>query len=336
MLYEPTMLASIARLIGETLTADYGVDPQPIFDQLKIDTGKFNQPGARVSFAKLDMLWRDAIAATGDPFFGLKVGDRAMPSDYFVLGHAWLASATLLGALHRLCRYIDVISTLNSHLALQKQSDGYALIETFPQDATMPPKAAQDAGFSALLKLCEIVARKPVRPVSIALILPAGDKSDRYDELFQCPIAYGCDEEVWIFAAADLEAPLSGSIPDVASASDRIAENYIASLDESAVATAVRQILVQMLPSGQVDQNTIATRLYRSTSTLHRQLVSEGTNYRKILESTRRDLAENYLQDGEYSQAQIAFMVGFSDQSNFARAFKRWTGVSPGQFQKAA
>ncbi len=336
MLYERTTLASVARLIGETLAADYDVDPQPIFAHLKIDAGKFHRPGARVPFARMKELWRDAIAATGDPFFGLKVGERATPSDFFVLGHAWLASATLLEALRRLCRYFDVLSTTGGHLELQRHADGYAFVESYVEGAAIPPKAAMDAGFVAVLRLCETVARRPVRPLRVALIVSAEHKSDRYDELFQCPIAYGQDKEVWIFAAADLEAPLPGSIPDVATASDRIAENYIASLDESTVATAVRQLLVQMLPSGKVDQETIAKRLYRSTSTLQRQLGAEDTNYRRILESTRRELAEHYLKNGEYTQAQIAFMVGFADQSNFARAFKRWTGVSPGEYQKAA
>jgi AraC-like DNA-binding protein len=139
-----------------------------------------------------------------------------------------------------------------------------------------------------------------------------------------------------LFAAEDFDAPLAGSIPEVARATDRIAENYIESLDSSSVATAVRQMLVQMLPSGRTDQDTVANRLYRSRSTLQRQLSAEGTSYRDILETTRQALAEQYLLDGEYSQAQIAFMVGFADQSNFARAFKRWTGKSPGEYQKAA
>jgi AraC-like DNA-binding protein len=90
-----------------------------------------------------------------------------------------------------------------------------------------------------------------------------------------------------------------------------------------------------MLPSGKTDQDRVASRLYRSTSTLQRQLSAEGTSYRDLLETTRRSLAEKYLRDGEHTQADIAYMIGFSDQSNFARAFKRWTGMSPGQFQKA-
>jgi AraC-like DNA-binding protein len=336
MLYEPTTLASVARLIGETLEADYGIDPQSTFRQLSIDTSKFHKPGARVSFAKMDKLWSAAIAASGDPMFGFTVGGRALPSDFFVLGHAWLASATLLGALRRLCRYGDVLSTLHSHLDVERQADGYALIKTYPEGATKPQKAAKDGTYVALLKLCEFVARKPVRPLRATLTVPLDCKSERYDELFECPVSYGSDCEIWLFGAADLEQPLSGSIPDVASATDRIADNYIASLDDSAVATAVRQLLVQMLPSGHADQDSIASRLYRSASTLQRQLGAEGTNYRSVLESTRRDLAEHYLKDGEYTQAQIAFMVGFSDQSNFARAFKRWTGLSPGEYKKAA
>jgi AraC-like DNA-binding protein len=54
-----------------------------------------------------------------------------------------------------------------------------------------------------------------------------------------------------------------------------------------------------------------------------------------VLESTRRSLAEDYLAAGKHSQAQIAYMLGFSDQSNFSRAFKRWTKMSPKQFQAA-
>ncbi|MEJ2172785.1 MAG: AraC family transcriptional regulator [Woeseiaceae bacterium] len=336
MLYEPTTLASVARRIGETLSVDYGLDPRPIFAELGIDDGQFFKPGARVPFAKMNELWRQATAATGDPWFGFAVGARAMPGDFFVLGHAWLASATLHGAMNRLCRYGHVLTTRSSHLELQSRAEGYALVESLPQGAVRPQKAAKDAGFVALISLCDIITEAPVRPLRAELTVPIEAQSDRYDALFECPVEYGSDKETLLFAAEDLDAPLAGSIPEVARATDRIAENYIQSLDSSSVATAVRQMLVQMLPSGRTDQDTVANRLYRSRSTLQRQLSAEGTSYRDILETTRQALAEQYLLDDEYSQAQIAFMVGFADQSNFARAFKRWTGMSPGEYQKAA
>lgn len=334
MLYEPTTLATVARLIGECLEHDYGIDAEPLYAELDVDRRKFTKPGARVSFAKMNKLWSKAIAVTGDQWFGFAVGKRARPSDFFVLGHAWLASETLKGALRRLCRYGQVLTTHGSILGLEQDGGSFSLTETYPDDVPDRAKVAKDAGFVALLGLCDFVTESTVRPISVTLTIPPEFESAHYADLFQCPVNYGAEKEVWVFNKDELEKPLTGSIPEVAEATDRIAANYIQSLDLGTVATAVRTMLIQTLPSGRTDQDTVARRLHRSRSTLQRQLSAEGTSYREILESTRRALAERYLAGGDYSQVQIAFMTGFADQSNFARAFKRWTGVSPGEFQK--
>ena len=335
MQFEPTTLSSVARLIGDSLEGDYGVDPAPIFADLEIDTRKFLKPGARTPYAKMDALWERAAAASGDPWFGFAVGKRATPGDFFVFGHAWLASASLRGALQRLCRYGQVISDMRFWPSLVREGANYSMRFPGAADAVLPNKHAMDAGFVSILSLFDTVTPVNVRPVHMSLTIPVESASERYSELFKCPISYGCDEEVWLFAAEDIDRPLPGSIPDITEATDRIARHYIDGLETSTVAADVSRMLVQMLPSGTVDQSTIASRLHRSKSTLQRQLGAEGTSYREILESTRRTLAKRYLEEGDHTQAQIAFMTGFSDQSNFARAFKRWTGVSPGKYRGA-
>ena len=336
MLSEPTVLVNVARLVGETLEQDYGIDPAGLFAKVNIDTRKFLKPGARTSFRKMDELWTAAQEASGDPWFGFTAGRRATPNDFFVLGHTWLASETLRDALERLCRYSHVLTTRRSETTLRKHGDGYALSEAWPEGSAIPTKVARDAGYTALFGLVDFVTRGTVHPARVSLTVDPKDASPRYEELFHCPVSYGNETDDWIFTAEDIERPLPGSIPDVASATDRIAEKYIASLDVSTVAADVSRMLIQTLPSGHMDQETIAQRLYRSRSTLQRQLSAEGTSYRQILDETRRELAERYLEEGRHSQAQVAYMLGFSDQSNFARAFKRWTGVSPGEYQKAA
>jgi AraC-like DNA-binding protein len=336
MLHEPTTLASVARLIGETLSDRYDIDPGDIFSRLDIDPTLFSEPGTRLSFARMGKLWEAAVDASGDPFFGLEVGSRARPTDFYVLGHAWLASATLYGAFSRLCRYRHIISTAPGADQLLPHEDGYAFTENFVESALLPPRVARDGGYAALFGMCDAVTAEPVRPLRVALTVPIENRSERYDELFQCPIEYGSDRELWIYSSKSMQTPLTGSVPEVATAIDRIAEKYLSSLEDGEVSTAVRSLLVKLLPSGKTDQETVAGRLYRSTSTLQRQLSAEGTSYRDVLETTRRELAEEYLKVGGLSKAEIAFMVGFSDQSNFARAFKRWTGMSPGEFQDAA
>lgn len=336
MLYEPTTLANVARVIGETLYKDYGIDPAPIFAQAKIDTGKFRRPGARVPLSKMTRLWDLAVYMTDDRQFGVKAGLRAEPSDFYVLGHAWLASATLKGGLERLCRYAHVLSTALTRAEVVEEDGMVVYVESFPDPEIVINRTASEAGMVAFFKLCETVKRERVRPLRAELIFPADSARDYLDEFLGCPVSYGNEREKFYFSKQLFEEPLPGYIPDVLDSTSRIAEQYLESLDQSKVATEVRRLLVQMLPSGKADQDTVANRLYRSTSTLQRQLSAEGTSYRDILETTRRGLAEKYLRDGDYSQAEIAYMVGFSDQSNFARAFKRWTGVSPGQFQKTA
>jgi AraC-like DNA-binding protein len=336
MLYEPTTLANVARIIGETLQQDYGIDPAPIFEQVKIDTGKFERPGSRVPLSKMTRLWDTAVFITDDQKFGLKAGARAEPSDFYVLGHAWLASATLRGALERLCRYAHVLSTAISRAEVVEEDGMVVYVESFPDPSIVINRTADEAGMVAFFKLCEIIRRAPVRPLKAELIFPPEKARDYLDEFLQCPVTYGNEREKFYFSKEAFEERLPGYIPDVLDSTSRIAEHYLESLDQSKVATDVRRLLVQMLPSGKADQDSIANRLYRSTSTLQRQLSAEGTSYRDILETTRRSLAEKYLRDGDYTQAEIAYMVGFSDQSNFARAFKRWTGMSPGEFQKTA
>lgn len=336
MLYEPTTLANVARLIGETLQKDYGIDPAPIFEQVKIDTNKFQRPGSRVPLSKMTRLWDTAVFITGDQQFGLKVGAHAEPSDFYVLGHAWLASASLRGALERMCRYAHVLSTAITTAEVVDEDGMVVFVESFPDPSIVVNRVADEAGIVAFFKLCEIIRREPVRPLKVELVFPPDKTRDYLDEFLQCPVTYGNEREKFYFSKEVFEERLPGYIPDVLDSTSRIAEQYLESLDQSKVATDVRRLLVQMLPSGKADQDRIASRLYRSTSTLQRQLSAEGTSYRDILETTRRSLAEKYLRDGDYTQAEIAYMVGFSDQSNFARAFKRWTGMSPGQFQKSA
>ena len=336
MLYEPTTLANVARVIGETLQKDYGIDPAPIFAQAKIDTSKFQRHGARIPLSKMTRLWDLAVYMTDDLQFGLKAGMRAEPSDYYVLGHAWLASATLKGGLERLCRYAHVLSTAITRAEVVEEDGMVVYVESFPDPDIVINRTANEAGIVAFFKLCEIIKRDRVRPIRAELIFPPDTARDYLDEFLDCPVTYGNEREKFYFSREVFEEPLPGHIPDVLDSTSRIAEQYLESLDQSKVATDVRRLLVQMLPSGKADQDTVANRLYRSTSTLQRQLSAEGTSYRDILETTRRSLAEKYLKDGDYSQAEIAYMVGFSDQSNFARAFKRWTGMSPVQFQKMA
>jgi AraC-like DNA-binding protein len=101
------------------------------------------------------------------------------------------------------------------------------------------------------------------------------------------------------------------------------------------VATRCQASLLEQLSSGELSEEQMAQRLHMSRRTLQRKLAEAQTTYQKLLEDTRRDLALRYLEDPRHSITDITFLLGFSQQSAFTRAFRRWTGMSPTDYRAA-
>jgi len=156
---------------------------------------------------------------------------------------------------------------------------------------------------------------------------------EQYIDTFQAPVLWAKSENALYFDARVLAQPIPAGNEELATETGRIAERYLATLDPERVQDRVRKILLILLPSGEVDQEAVAKTLHRSVSSLQRQLRAEGASYRQILDETRVTLAQQFVREKRYSLGQIAYLLGFSDQANFSRAFKRWTGHTPTQFR---
>ena len=148
----------------------------------------------------------------------------------------------------------------------------HVLSEAYPNPVDYPGKLRSDNGIASVLKMCYVARGEPLYPQRLELFATDDVPVDIYRSLVHGPIQRNGERNALHFSAADLERPLTGSIPEVVDATCRIADRYLASLDSSKIAHQVRAQLVQMLPGGAVDQDRIAAKLYRSTSTLQRQL----------------------------------------------------------------
>ena len=98
------------------------------------------------------------------------------------------------------------------------------------------------------------------------------------------------------------------------------------------VGRSLNPVLVDMLPAGEAGQTEVARRLKLSVSSLQRGLRAEGQTFRQVLETTRKSLALRYIQEGTYALSEVAYLLGFADQSSMTRAFRRWTGVAPSEY----
>jgi AraC-like DNA-binding protein len=96
----------------------------------------------------------------------------------------------------------------------------------------------------------------------------------------------------------------------------------------------VERRLEALLDSGEVGIDRIARDLGYSRQTLYRRLKSEGTTYERLLDDLRRRLALRLMREQGLAVKEAAYRLGFSDPAAFSRAFKRWTGSSPGEMRR--
>ena len=102
----------------------------------------------------------------------------------------------------------------------------------------------------------------------------------------------------------------------------------------SSLSARIRRRLRQTLPGDVPDFDTLAAELNMTAATLRRRLREEGASYQEIKDQLRRDLAISYLSHSRRSVVDIALELGFSERSAFHRAFRKWTGASPGEFRR--
>jgi AraC-like DNA-binding protein len=334
MMLEHSNLTTGAQLLAETLQENYRVEPGPLFASVGLDARRLHVAGARYPSARLVQLWHGAVATTGDPCFGLAVGARMRITTFHAIGYSWLASRNLLEALQRLQRYYKLLSTSPVSLGLEKLDDTRMRFSYSDEAAQVhSADATIDAFTLAIIKLCQVASGPHFQPLSVCFRHADYGRAGEYVAAFNAPVLFNQDYDGLILDRAALEMALPGENAELAHANDAVAERYLAGLDPERVASAVRELLVDMLPSGQASQQAVAKRLNRSLSTLQRQLHAEGQSFQTIREDTRQRLAEAYVRSQELSLSEVAYLLGFSDQSNFSRAFRRWTGMSPREFR---
>jgi AraC-like DNA-binding protein len=150
-----------------------------------------------------------------------------------------------------------------------------------------------------------------------------------FDRLFCSPLLFSAACNGIFFPLSGMQAPLPSANAEIGRGNDQIIIDYLARFDKSRIAHQVRAKLIDLLPLGEPSIDTLARSMGMSTRSLNRHLKKEQSAYRDILCDIRRYLATQYLEQPHLSIIEIAFRLGYSDSSNFTRAFKRWYGVSP-------
>ena len=332
-----TGLASMGQMYRRLLEM-HGLDALAIASQAGIDLARIADPTERIAIDKVDAMLRVAIPLIPDPAFGLQAARCWHPAYLGVLGHAWLSSQTLRTAFERLARYSRLVGERGAAKAEQTPRGLKVSFRPNRGDPATEPVAAVfgDIAMAVLLDMCRMNAGAALRPTAVSLGRPEPRETQPYERFFGCPVRYGAGEDALVLSARDADRPLPSSNRRLAAVFDGMLTGELARLDRSDVVSRCRAEVLDHLPSGEMGELEMAKRLHMSRRTLQRKLAETDTTYLRLVDDTRKDLALRYIADKTRPITDIAFTLGFSQQSAFTRAFKRWTGVSPTDYRSRA
>ena len=184
-------------------------------------------------------------------------------------------------------------------------------------------------------KIVKDVADAEFRPARVSMRGGVGLDRERVEAFFQCEVELNADAFKVVFTKASLELPCLHPNPGLIPGLENWMDRHISESRRTSLQAALTRIVVQRMSSGDVGLQSIAAALHKSERTIQRTLKHEGTTFRELVDQTRLGLAKEYLARPELPMTNICYLLAFSDQSNFTKAFKRWTGQTPSEYRSA-
>lgn len=288
---------------------------------------------ARFPVARWKALLETAADALADPNLGLHLGERVTPAHFGLMGYVLLACETLGAALQRLREFERLFYDV-SPLRVRVETD--SLVMEWGTEAGRPGPLVDEAAITALVTLVrDMTGNCDFAPERIAFVNAQPADGAAHERILRCPLTFGAE-------ATTVELPLCQlgqhlRQPDahlLALLRSQAAEQLRLLPPRGAVGEAVRALIPELLQTEGADAGQAAARLHLSVRSLHRRLASEGQSFRALREECLFQLARDHLADHRLQLAEIADLLGYSEQSAFTRAFRRWSGRSPLNYRR--
>jgi AraC-like DNA-binding protein len=301
-----------------------GIDRDGLLHDLRIAPSEVDDPNARLPEATMRRAWAAIATACADEAIGLHIAQHADEGQFEVLDYAMSFSRTLREALERLAHFYRLAS---DDVAIQVIDDGERT--RIVRQVSGTDAHSQDAFFAIVVDRFRSLSGDFVQPLQVSFEhAPYAERE--FAAFFGCPARFARARSELVFASSDLERPVTAAKPKLAEVLDRYAAELVTRLPApGSYDDRVLQVVGRLIQRGSPTLEAIARELHASPRTVQRRLSEMGTTYTRVVDDARRQLAMRYIESPQLSITQIAFLLGYQDDSSFRRAFKGWTGKSP-------
>lgn len=318
------------------LLCSLGLDPQALLQGTSVTVSQLSVDCSCtqiVPFSELIAVFDNSLKHSEHPDIGLRMGRANNLGVYGVLGYGMLCSATDIDAVNLALKYQKII--LGSHVSismtLEHDRGVVRVSDSLPQTRArtfyMEQLLSGFLGFNRSLLGREDLLHE--------IRFDYDDPGYRraYEEAFRCSIRFNAPFNDIVFDKRVLGTQLPNADPETAAACEAICESRLAAFDTEKVLSSKVKQFMRGHWGQQPDMADVAAWMAVDVRTLRRHLQAEGTSFRDLKNSVRRDMAIEHLRGTDLSVQDIATLTGFADASSFRKAFYRWTGNHPGYYR---
>lgn len=295
-----------------------------------IEDAKHLQVVASEEFLELHEMLDDRLG----PGFGVRVGQQMLIEDYGVLGLSWRTCSRVGEIFERSDRYFKLLSNTFVWQIKKEKNVSHIILNREAHRRGM--ELSTEASISATVVVLKAMSEKDISPIQVSFKHNPSHDLTSYNAAFKCPIRFNQPNYSLSYMSSDLDLR-------TAKADASINKYLLKQVDENTKGIKipgnkfvrdVEALIEDGLPTGIPAIQNISELLAMSNRTLTRRLSEANVTYRDLVKKTQEKIAKNMLRDKNQSIGDIAFLTGFSEQSAFNRAFKKWTDLTPSEYRK--
>jgi AraC-like DNA-binding protein len=324
-----TVLSVASRAIIDAY-GELGLEVEALLREVGLDRQTLSDPDARIPTEQADRLWQLAYAVSRDPLLALRSAEALPFGSYRVLDFVAAHAPTVGDGLAAIARYFPLV---DGRVAIQVDLRADPVVIRFDSDPPgleLPPPA-QEYTLAAIVLRSREGTGVDWAPARVDFTYPEPGYRSEHDRLLRGRVRFRQPQVTLRVSRAVWDTPSKGSNEALHQVLEQHAAMLLERIPEGTEKfdALVRRTVAGQLSGGAPTIKVVADKLGMGTKTLQRRLKAEEVTFAELLDEVRLEWARLYLSDPGIALAEISWLLGFSEQSAFSRAFKRGTGRSP-------
>lgn len=321
-------------IVGLLAYADaLGIPTAGVLESAGLTRASLEGAEARVSEAANNKVWEQLALTSKDADFGLHFAERMTVDAFDVVGHLLARSRTLGEGLGRVVAYSRILHDAG-RVELERSGGRVVVFPGCRGLVNEFPRQIAEFSAASVLVLGRATTGKPLRATAVRFRHPAPARVSEHLRILGVVPTFDARETEVELEDSVLELPILDAQPGLLTYLDAYARDVISKLPaDDDLVSRVERAVAGAMSRGVPDIEAVAAQLGIGSRTLQRRLAEAETGFQELVDTVRRRYAEHYLADNRLAVAEVAFLVGFSEPSNFHRAFRRWTGTTPAAYR---